>query len=217
MMKAKWLFLIVLFIVILMAAGVWIRQDKSSTIANLSPSNNEIQPPIVLAASGEVVAAPLANKPDKVKMTQPESVRRKAGEPLNSPPIPVQFPAPPAPQMGWAEARYEIDGRVIAPGNQHGQMALVHVVPGALISATLKWPKAIPGATVALEVVDGGRLEDGQLSQLVRVDEQGEIQLRYVANRQPGKCQVVARCGMDETVLCFWVADESAKNIPAGL
>ena len=141
---------------------------------------------------------------------------RQPGEPLNPPPIPERFPEPAAPQMGWAEARYDIDGRVVTPGNQFGQMALVHVAPGARISATLKWPKAVVGSTVALEVVDGGRLEGGQLSALTRVDERGEVSFRFTANRQLGKCQVVARSGMDETGLFFWVAEASAKNIPTG-
>lgn len=147
----------------------------------------------------------------------PLSIGRKPGEPVRSPPIPSHFPEPPVPQMGWAEARYEFGGRVVTPGNQRGQMALVHVAPGMEIAATIKWPRAVPGTAVALEVVDGGRLEGSQLSMLKQVDGRGEIQFRFTANRQPGRCQVVVRSGTDEMALRFWVAEEMAKNAPAGL
>ncbi len=233
-MRFKWVFLMVVVVLVLMAASsIWVRQDAPPMAdVALSPGGQEDASGDA-AESGESEPMPLASRPgtfDAANPTHnevassinavqkpPATPTRKSGEPLNPPPIPERFPEPAAPQMGWAEARYDIDGRVVTPGNQFGQMALVHVAPGARISATLKWPKAVTGSAVALEVVDGGRLEGGRLSALARVDERGEISFRFTANRQPGKCQVVARSGMDETALCFWVAEESAKNIPAGL
>ena len=233
-MRVKRVFLAVVVVLVLMAAGaIWIRQDTSpapddtlflegQANASSDAAESDEPEPMSLASGKDLIEAAkldrveVATPPSPVQ-DPPKTAARKPGEPLNPPPVPRQFPEPAAPQMGWATARYEIDGRVVTPGNRFGQMALVHVVPGARISATLKWPKPVPGATVALEVVDGGRLEGERLSKMVRIDERGEIKFLYTANRQPGKCQVVARSGMDETAVCFWVADESAKNIPTGL
>ena len=233
-MKGKWIFFVAVTVLVFGAArAIWIRQDVSLPDARNSLHDQQHSAHEVAMKPVQVDSEPLENMQDHIemvssasiemaslqhpKMEPQETARRKPGEPQNPPPIPEQFPEPPAPQMGWAEAQYEIDGRIVAPGNRFGQMTLVHVKPSAEISATLKWPKAAPGATVILEVVDGGRLDGDQLSQLVRVDEQGEVHLHYVANRQPGRCQIVARCGMDETMLCFWVADEWMKNTPVGL
>ncbi len=178
---------------------------KNTSGELVPPNDTATRHPKALPIASEHVAAAVAGPV------------RKVGEPHIAPPVPRSFPARKTPQMGWADAQYVIAGKEVRPGNNSGRLSPVKVKPSENVFVSMQWPDAIRGSSVAVEVVDGGRLDDNEISKLLEIGADGNIDFTFVANDMPGRCQVVVRHGMDETALTFWVESGRPENEPPTL
>lgn len=78
----------------------------------------------------------------------------------------------------------------------------------------IQYSTAAAGQAIAIEALDGGRVNAAAKNSIVAPD--GTIHFKFRAGHEPGLYQIVLRSGSQELGLHFWVLDdEHPKNNPA--
>jgi hypothetical protein len=109
----------------------------------------------------------------------------------------------------FAKASVQVDGKSyqLTP-NQLGNFQRINIPAKGVVQVSVAYPQNQAGDAVAVEVVDGGQLNKGQMSEVAELDEQKNVQFQFQATDQSGIYRIALRSGADVKVLNFWVGQE---------
>jgi hypothetical protein len=93
------------------------------------------------------------------------------------------------------------------PG-QTGDFPRLVVDPNARVAVALAYPQGKSGEPVALEVEEGGLLDNQGAGKVTALDDTRSLRFDYTVNEQLGIYRVAVRKGADVKVLNFWVGPE---------
>lgn len=108
-----------------------------------------------------------------------------------------------------AIATIETDGqrRELRP-NQIGEFPRVAAVVQQSIPLAISYPEGEPNQEVAVTVQDGGRIDEGQIARLLKLDTNRSIAFSFVTGQNDGIYRVSLRKGADTKTFSVWVGPE---------
>lgn len=97
--------------------------------------------------------------------------------------------------------------KLVLEPNQMGQFQRIFVEANEPVEIAVEFPDASPGEPVAVVAWDGGSLPNGQISDVIYVDDAGRAFARYLASENTGTHRVGFQRGGNKPVLIadFWV------------
>ncbi len=93
--------------------------------------------------------------------------------------------------------------------NQAGEYQRVYVKPEESIAVKVTFANGKPGSKVAIASLDGGRLANGEFTDLITMDDQGSVDFAYRSSPIEGihRVKVMSQNG-EVKLLDFWVGNE---------
>jgi hypothetical protein len=102
---------------------------------------------------------------------------------------------------------------LVTVSSRQGRFDRVGLRHDQTVDIAVQYPDVRPGATIAVEALDGGQIIAVGKSLTVGAD--GTIRFKFRAGHQPGNYQIVLRQKGRELGLQFWVRDEeNPRNNP---
>jgi hypothetical protein len=116
---------------------------------------------------------------------------------------PVTYPG------AFAQAKIRIGNQSLQLNpNQLGNFQRIDVAARAKIQVQVAYPNGQVGDPVAIEVKDGGHLNDGQMAEVTALDSQDTVQFQFQTTDQLGIYRIALRSGSDVKVVNFWVGQQ---------
>ncbi len=166
-----------------------------------------------------MLSRPGARKGEEAPPPRPFARALPVGEKVNSSGVAATFKASDYHEVSYPDGRPRYDGEevlayVTVPSakiagaytvNQAGEYPRVYTQPKERVEVTMQFSQSEPRTAVAVVVQDGGRLENGSVSQMVRLDEHRRIGFGFKVSSNVGIHRVtVTTSGGQARVLNFW-------------
>jgi hypothetical protein len=99
---------------------------------------------------------------------------------------------------------------LVLSANQAGAFQRVYVDRNEAIRVAVQFPDTKPGERIAITVLDGGTLPNGDVSGLATVDGSGRVQTVFTASQWKGTHRIsFQKSGAPQLVADFWAGEEN--------
>ncbi len=87
------------------------------------------------------------------------------------------------------------------------QFDRIKVARGEKMQLQITYPEGEAGQTVAVEVKDGGKLDNNSVAKVVQLDENKRLSFGFQVSMNRGIHHVLLRNGAEQTLLAFWAGE----------